>query len=71
MIKWIIILLIVAAVASLLGLNTLSGVAMTGAKILIGVLLVLFLVGFSLGPICSREKISPRRGQWHLTTRSL
>ena len=44
MIKWIIILLIVAAVASLLGLNTLSGVAMTGAKILIGVLLVLLLL---------------------------
>lgn len=44
MIKWIIILLIVAAVASLLGLNTLSGAAMTGAKILIGILLVLFLL---------------------------
>ncbi|MAW89028.1 MAG: DUF1328 domain-containing protein [Phyllobacteriaceae bacterium] len=44
MIKWIIILLIVAAVASLLGFNTLSGAALTGAKLLIGVLLVLFLL---------------------------
>ncbi|MCV0394613.1 MAG: DUF1328 domain-containing protein [Rhizobiaceae bacterium] len=44
MIKWIIILLIVAAVAGLLGLHTISGVAMTGAKILIGIVLVLFLL---------------------------
>lgn len=44
MIKWIIILLIVAAVASLLGFNTLSGAALTGAKLLIGILLVLFLL---------------------------
>jgi uncharacterized membrane protein YtjA (UPF0391 family) len=44
MIKWIIILLIVAAVASLLGLNTISGAAMTGAKILIAIVLILFLL---------------------------
>lgn len=44
MLKWILILLIVAAVAGLLGLNTISGVAMTGAKILIGIVLVLFLL---------------------------
>lgn len=44
MIKWIIILLIVAAVASLLGFNSISGAAMTGAKLLIGILLVLFLL---------------------------
>lgn len=44
MIKWILILLIIAAVAGLLGLNTISGVAMTGAKILIGIVLVLFLL---------------------------
>ncbi len=44
MIKWIIILLVVAAVAGLLGLNTISGAALTGAKILIGVMLILFLL---------------------------
>jgi uncharacterized membrane protein YtjA (UPF0391 family) len=44
MIKWILILLVVAAVASLLGFHTLAGVAATGARILIGVVLVLFLL---------------------------
>jgi uncharacterized membrane protein YtjA (UPF0391 family) len=44
MIKLIFILLIVAAVAGLLGLNGISGFALTGAKILIGVVLVLFLL---------------------------
>lgn len=44
MIKWILILLIVAAVASLLGFHTISGAAMTGAKLLIGIVLVLFLL---------------------------
>ncbi|WP_274423444.1 DUF1328 family protein [Chelativorans sp. YIM 93263] len=44
MIKWIIILLIVAAIAGLLGLNSLAGAAMTGAKILIGIVLVIFLL---------------------------
>jgi uncharacterized membrane protein YtjA (UPF0391 family) len=44
MIKWIVILLIVAAVASLLGFSALSGAAMTGARILIGIVLVLFLL---------------------------
>ena len=44
MIKWIFILLIVAAVAGLLGLNSISGAALTGAKILIGIVLVLFLL---------------------------
>ena len=44
MLKWILILLIVAAVAGLLGLNSLAGAAMTGAKILIGIVLVLFLL---------------------------
>lgn len=44
MIKWIIILLVVAAVASLLGLHTLSGAAMTGAKVLIAIVLILFLL---------------------------
>ena len=44
MIKWILILLIVAAVASLLGMPALAGAAATGARILIGIVLVLFLL---------------------------
>ena len=44
MIKWILILLAVAAVAGLLGFNSISGVAMTGAKLLIGIVLILFLL---------------------------
>ena len=44
MLKWIVILLIVAAVASLLGFSSISGAAMTGAKLLIGILLILFLL---------------------------
>lgn len=44
MFKWILILLIVAAVASLLGFNAISGAAMTGAKILIAIVLILFLL---------------------------
>lgn len=44
MLKWILILLIVAAVAGLLGFNRLSGAAMTGAKFLIAIVLILFLL---------------------------
>ena len=44
MIKWIIILLIVAAAASLLGMPALAGAAATGARILIGVVLIIFLL---------------------------
>ncbi|WP_102109517.1 DUF1328 family protein [Oceaniglobus roseus] len=44
MLKLILILLVVAAVASLLGFNFISGAALTGAKFLIGVALVLFLL---------------------------
>lgn len=44
MLEWILILLIVGALAALLGFNTVSGVALTGAKILIGVVLLLFLL---------------------------
>lgn len=44
MIKWILILLIIAAVASLLGMPALAGAAATGAKILIGIVLILFLL---------------------------
>lgn len=44
MLKWIVILLIVAAVAGLLGFNSLSGAALTGAKFLIAIVLILFLL---------------------------
>ncbi|KIN65323.1 hypothetical protein Z945_364 [Sulfitobacter noctilucae] len=44
MLNIILILLIVAAVAALLGFGRISGVALTGAKFLIGVVLVLFLL---------------------------
>lgn len=44
MLEWILILLVVAAIAGLLGFNTISGVAMTGVKILIGIALILFLL---------------------------
>ena len=44
MLKWIIILLIVAAVASLLGFTRLAGAAATGARLLIGIVLVIFLL---------------------------
>ena len=44
MLNIILILLIVAAVAALLGFGRISGAALTGAKFLIGVVLVLFLL---------------------------
>lgn len=44
MLNLILILLVVAAVAGLLGFGTLSGVALTGAKVLIGIVLILFLL---------------------------
>ena len=44
MIKWIVILLVVAAVAGLFGFGRLSGAALTGAKFLIAIVLVLFLL---------------------------
>ncbi|MBB4016695.1 uncharacterized membrane protein YtjA (UPF0391 family) [Chelatococcus caeni] len=44
MLKWILILLVVAAVASLLGFHALAGAAATGARILIAIVLVLFLL---------------------------
>ena len=44
MIKWIITLLIVAAAASLLGMPALAGAAATGARVLIGIVLVIFLL---------------------------
>src|SRR6056297_348268 len=44
MLELILILLVIAAVAALLGFGRLSGAALTGAKFLIGVVLVLFLL---------------------------
>jgi uncharacterized membrane protein YtjA (UPF0391 family) len=44
MIKWILILLIVAAAASLLGMPALAGAAATGARVLIGIVLIIFLL---------------------------
>ena len=44
MIKWIFILLIIAAIAGLLGMNSISGAALTGAKWLAIIVLVLFLL---------------------------
>ena len=42
--KLILILLVIAAVAALLGFGRLSGAALSGARFLIGVVLVLFLL---------------------------
>lgn len=44
MLEWILILLAVAAIAGLLGFGRVSGAALTGVKILIGIALVLFLL---------------------------
>ena len=44
MLEWILILLVVGAIAALLGFNTISGVALTGAKVLVFIVLILFLL---------------------------
>lgn len=44
MLSWILILLAVAAIAALLGFGRVSGLALTGAKVLIGIVLILFLL---------------------------
>ena len=44
MLEWILILLAIAAIAAMLGFGRLSGIALSGAKILIIVALVLFLL---------------------------
>lgn len=44
MIKWILILLAVAAIASLLGFRGVAGVAATGAKFLIAIALLMFIL---------------------------
>jgi uncharacterized membrane protein YtjA (UPF0391 family) len=44
MLKWILILLAVAAIASLFGMPRLAGAAATGAQVLIVVALILFIL---------------------------
>ena len=44
MIKWIFILLVIAAIAGLLGMHRVQGAALTGAKWLAILVLVLFLL---------------------------
>lgn len=44
MLELILILLVIAAVAALLGFGRISGMALTGAKVLIGIVLILFLL---------------------------
>ena len=44
MLQWILILLVVAAIAALLGFGRISGAALTGAKVLILIVLVLFVL---------------------------
>lgn len=44
MLEWILILLAIAAIAAMLGFGRLSGVALSGAKLLVILALVLFLL---------------------------
>lgn len=44
MISWILILLAIAAIAALLGMHRVSGLALTGAKWLAIIVIVLFLL---------------------------
>lgn len=44
MLHWILVLLAIAAIAALLGFGRLSGLALSGAKILIVIALILFLL---------------------------
>ena len=44
MLSWILILLVIAAIAAMLGFGSISGLALTGAKVLIIVALVVFLL---------------------------
>lgn len=44
MFGWIITLLVIAAIAALLGFGRISGAALTGAKFLIFIVLVMFLL---------------------------
>lgn len=51
MLELILILLAVAAVAALLGFGRLSGAALSGAKFLIAIVLIIFVVLLILGVI--------------------
>jgi uncharacterized membrane protein YtjA (UPF0391 family) len=44
MIEWILILLAIAAIAAFFGMSRVSGIALTGAKILIVIALVVLLL---------------------------
>lgn len=44
MLELILILLVIAAIAGLLGFGRVSGMAMTGVKLIIGIALILFLL---------------------------
>jgi uncharacterized membrane protein YtjA (UPF0391 family) len=44
MLEIILILLVIAAIAGLLGFNRVSGAALTGVRVLIGIALILFLL---------------------------
>ena len=44
MLKWILILLAVAAIAGVLGFDRISGAALTGAKFLAVIVLILFIL---------------------------
>jgi len=44
MLEIILILLVIAAIAGLLGFGRISGAALTGVKVLIGIALILFLL---------------------------
>ncbi|PVA10136.1 DUF1328 domain-containing protein [Pelagivirga sediminicola] len=44
MLQWILVLLAIAAIAAILGFGRLSGVALSGAKILIVIALIFFLL---------------------------
>ena len=44
MIGWILTLLVIAAIAAVLGFGRISGAALSGAKILIVIVLILFLL---------------------------
>ena len=50
MLEWILILLAIAAIAAFLGFGRLSGIALTGAQILIVIALVMLLL-LALGVI--------------------
>lgn len=65
MISWILILLAIAAVAGLLGMSRLEGAALTGAKWLAIIVVILFLlvlfglIGLADGATTSADEVAP------------